>query len=185
MIYIIFFRYLFSCNMDIQMYNIRIFSLFFLLLFLSPTALSNTCGHSSATDAECTGCHVPQNIEPCFETIIVVRTPPPVTPSPNIPYPGGGVGTGTGTGKGSPGEESGENGTEVDEQEQCEINAVLEKGNCVRNANALGRTGIALCLGFAPNIVAIAICEIVNRVALDNALSQCDVDVETAKARCD
>lgn len=73
---------------------------------------------------------------------------------------------------------------EIDEKEQCEIDATSDKGTCNTIANTLGTTGAGLCLGFTVPLAILA-CEVINAAAWNDALAKCEVQFEIDKARCD
>ncbi|WP_051484354.1 hypothetical protein [Shewanella waksmanii] len=73
---------------------------------------------------------------------------------------------------------------ELSSSQQCIIDAHEDRRYCRNTANALAVTGATLCLGFAPNVVAIGVCEGANAVAHDDALSQCDIELEKQKVKC-
>ncbi|MBW8183334.1 hypothetical protein [Shewanella nanhaiensis] len=72
----------------------------------------------------------------------------------------------------------------IDAQERCEIAATDNKRVCRNVANALAANTALLCTGFV-NPGSIAVCEIINGLAWDDALSACDTAAEAAKAKCD
>ncbi|SQH75460.1 protein of unknown function [Shewanella benthica] len=80
--------------------------------------------------------------------------------------------------------EDNEEELELTPVQQCLIGASQGRRICRNTANALAVTGGILCVGFAPNLIAVATCEGVNAIAHDDALSQCDIAFETKKFGC-
>ncbi|WDE05241.1 hypothetical protein SG34_028795 [Thalassomonas viridans] len=146
-------------------------------------ANANTCSNNLITN-----CEVGEG-EDTTEHIPVVGQRPPTEPWQGVPdestedYGSTSGGSG-GSGSGGSSTPTPPKPNEIDEQEQCEINALEAKGNCVTVAEGLHFTAAALCLGFGPSPATVA-CEGAALVAFSDAKAQCDVDYAKAVALCD
>lgn len=80
--------------------------------------------------------------------------------------------------------EDNEEELELTPVQQCLIKASQNRRICRNTANSLAATGATLCIGFAPNLLAVATCEGANAIAHDDALSKCDIAFETQKFEC-
>ena len=99
---------------------------------------------------------------------------------------GGSVGSGNGgdSGSGSENPSDSQNSGTIDSKEQCQIDALVQKNQCLNVANVLYVTAAVSCPGLL-NPYAIAICEGLAFVAWEDQKGNCELEFATTSAKCD